>query len=130
MEGEYMANFSREQIRVLNYIQLGIELTYLLDFGLSFLLQYTPKDQESSASVDDVSLTSINYVKTDMVYDLIPLIPLTEIFHFEYCRLFYLFKCIRISKSLDLLNTKSFMDAIKKFQRRMLERKMKMSPEV
>ena len=65
-----------------------------------------------------------------MVYDLIPLIPFTEIFTFHKLRFFFLVKCMRIVKSLDLLNTKSFMDTVKKYQRLKLEKKMARNPDI
>ena len=65
-----------------------------------------------------------------MVYDLIPLIPITEIFTFHKLRFFFLVKCMRIVKSLDLLNTKSFMDTVKKYQRLKLEKKMTRNPDI
>ena len=57
-----------------------------------------------------------------MINDLIPLVPLTLLFHFRYSRLFFLVKCIRISKSMKLLDTKAFMKSVKVYFNKTLEK--------
>ena len=46
-----------------------------------------------------------------MIYDLVPLIPL-QLFHHKYSRLYFVLKCVRIKKSMALLDTGEFMRLI------------------
>mmetsp|Transcript_13798 Transcript_13798/g.21545 ORF Transcript_13798/g.21545 Transcript_13798/m.21545 type:complete len:124 (+) Transcript_13798:264-635(+) len=94
--------FSDEELEMLNWIYLGIEATYLLDFITLFLMEY--QTQESHVPVRDIAKTAKRYFQTQMMSDLVPLIPFTEMLHFKYSRLFFLVKCIRINKSFRLLN--------------------------
>lgn len=55
-----------------------------------------------------------------MIYDLIPLVPLNRIFVFHYSRLFYFIKCIRLRKTLDLLDTQKFMKKVQNFSKKRL----------
>ena len=57
-----------------------------------------------------------------MLQDLIPLVPLTLMFHFNCSRLFFLVKCIRISKSMKLLDTKAFMRSVKSYFNQILKK--------
>ena len=77
-------------------IQGVLELIYLVDFGLSFLLQYVPEDSVNMIPVNDISETSKHYIRTNMMRDLIPLIPFQYFLKFKFSKLFYLTKCIRI----------------------------------
>lgn len=102
---------------------ISIELMYLVDFITQFLLEYT--DQQSMYPVRDVVKTATRYLKSnEMILDLINLVPFAMIFSIKNGRLFFLLKCIRIFKSMKLLDTQAFMKAVKNFYGKQLKKKL------
>lgn len=53
-------------------------------------------------------MTAYRYAMNEMIYDLVPLIPL-QLFRHKYSRLYFVLKCVRIKKSMALLDTSEFM---------------------
>ena len=96
-------------------MELVVESLFLLDFITSFFLEYMPQNQESLQPVRDVSKTAMRYAQNGMVRDLIPLIPFNMFLTFRYSKLFYFIKCMRIVKSIGLLDSKRFMFIVKLF---------------
>ena len=126
----YHHHYSQESLDLIYQFELIVEGLFLLDFILSFFLQYMPQNAETLVPIKDVSKTAMRYFQTGMSRDLIPLIPFHLFFKFRYSRLFYLIKCIRVAKSIGLLDSKRFMYIVKLFQRRILEKKISLNDEV
>ena len=57
----------------------------------------------------------MRYLKGDFANDFIPLIPIELIIRFEHSRLFFLVKCMRILKSLHILDIKVFTKVVKNY---------------
>jgi hypothetical protein len=75
--------------------------------------------------VRDISKTAMRYFKSnDMIRDLITLIPFTMIVKFKNSRLLFLLKCIRISKSMKLLDTSAFMKSVKNYFGNQIKKKL------
>jgi hypothetical protein len=86
---------------------------------LEFILEYT--DEQTTLPVRNISQISLRYVKGEFKFDLLPLIPFNFIWHFQYSRLFYLIKCIRLLETFEVLDTGKFMKHIKIFFQKRLE---------
>lgn len=77
-----------------------------MDFTSQFCVDY--KRPNSPVPVRDILKTAERYAKNEMIYDLIPLLPL-QLIHHKYSRLYFLIKCLRVKKSMNLLSTAEFM---------------------
>lgn len=95
---------SQKTVRNLDLLDLIFEIFYAIDFGMQFFVEYEAKEP-STHIVREISKTSMRYYRNEMIYDLIPLVPLNRIFKFKYSRLLYFIKCIRIFKTFNLLDT-------------------------
>ena len=80
---------------------------------LEFILEYT--DEQTNQPVRNISAIALRYAKGDMKYDLLPLIPFNSLWQFQYSRLFYLIKCIRLLETFEMLDTAKFMKQVKHF---------------
>jgi hypothetical protein len=90
------------------------EFLFLVDMITKFILDYT--DEINNTQIRDLSTISLRYLKSQFIWDLLPLIPFNWVLHFQYSRLFYLVKVIRLIETFALLtDNKGFMNIIKKF---------------
>ena len=69
----YITGRDDEKISFLKQRILIIEAVFLLDFFLSFFIEYSV--QEKPDPVRDLSKTALRYFKNEMKFDLLPLIP-------------------------------------------------------
>ena len=72
-----------------------IESIFLLHFFLQFFVEY--EDETGQKTFRILTMTSMNYLKTNFIYDFVPLLPINFIPMFrkrEY--LFYLVKMTRL----------------------------------
>lgn len=105
--------YTDQDIALFNQIQLFIEILFLIDMLLEFILEYT--DEQTNQPVRNISAIALRYAKGDMKYDLLPLIPFNSLWQFQYSRLFYLIKCIRLLETFEMLDTAKFMKQVKHF---------------
>jgi hypothetical protein len=110
---------SGESVWKLDLLDLVFEIFYAIDFFMQFFVEYEAKEP-STHIVRELSKTSMRYYNNGMIYDLIPLVPLNRIFQFKYSRLLYFIKCIRIFKTLNLLDTQLFMKKVQSFSHKRL----------
>lgn len=77
---------------------MSIETFFLLSLLKNGITDFTPEG--STTPVRSLSKIYSKYVKEGLVYDLLPLLPVTLCFihHNKYVRLFYLVKIGRINK--------------------------------
>lgn len=67
-------DFTEKQLVFMTYAGLGIELFMFIDFLIQFCLEY--KEMDSTEPVKQLAKTAMRYAQNEMIYDLIPLIPL------------------------------------------------------
>jgi len=94
-------------------------------FAVSIILRFFVDYYEEGKQfpVRDFAAIAINYLKTDFIYDFIPLIPLQELpLPRDYARFFYIIKVMRLFNGFKLLNVEHIMAYIKKFYRTKVDR--------
>ena len=104
--------WTEEESTIMWNLQYLIEFVYTIDFIMQFFVNKT-ESNEQTEKVTEVSQTALKYFKTNMIWDLIPLFPFSSIFTFKNSRLVYLIKCMRITKSFNLLDNRKFMKYVK-----------------
>ena len=72
--------YTDQDIALFNQIQLFIEILFLIDMLLEFILEYT--DEQTNQPVRNISAIALRYAKGDMKYDLLPLIPFNSLWQF------------------------------------------------
>jgi hypothetical protein len=89
------------------------EVVFLMDMIAHFFLDFR-YSVVSTESVRDLSEIIPRYLKTQFIWDLIPLLPL-QIIQLDNNgqNLFYLIKCARIVKSVHKINTGELMTYLK-----------------
>ena len=70
---------------------------------LSFITAYVDNDSKLEKNLKKISK---RYLYNDFIIDLIPLIPTSKLFHFNFSRYLYFIKCIRIFKVFKILDVK------------------------
>lgn len=78
-------------------------MTFLIHTLVGFITEYLPKD--ATKPERRLYLIAQNYVMSEFLFNLIPLIPFTEIIKNQSCRKLFLIKCIRIRSTLVMLNS-------------------------
>lgn len=94
---------------------------------LSFFVEYT--DPRTNENVRDLSKISWNYLTTQFITDLIPLIPLQAVRIQNFQRLFYLIKLIRLQRGLELFNVTALMQRVEYFNKMKLKNLIDTDPE-
>ena len=114
----FQASFRRSNYRNFDdwhlFVQGNIfEVVFFMDMVAHFFLDYRPS-VISQESVRDLSAIIPRYLKTQFAWDLLPLLPfqLMELDN-NAQNLFYLIKCMRVSKSLSAVNISKFMTYLK-----------------
>ena len=92
-------------------LEIIFEILFLIHMILQFFKEYKPTD--SVYPVRDLKKIAINFYNTEFWYNLIPLIPLPQMFKFRNSRFLYLIKCIRLGKTMEMLDTKKFIGEIR-----------------
>ena len=95
------------------------ELVFVLHMITGFLQEFHPPGD--LAPVRNLEVIFSHYVNGEFKYNLIPLIPFTEILKFRHSRLFYLIKLMRLRLCFELLSDKNFLKSL----RRLNDKKMK-----
>ena len=94
-------------------MELGIEIFFFFETLSGFFIEYQPNN--SIYSVRKIKKIADRYLKTEFIYDLLPLIPYRFIFSFDNSRFFYLIKVVRILQFFKVLDTSNFMKLVKAF---------------
>ena len=104
-----------------HYFNYGFETLFGVSVILRFFVDYYEEGKQFP--VRDFSAIAMNYLKTDFIYDFIPLIPLQELpLPRGYGRFFYVIKVMRLFNGFKLLNVEHIMDYIKKFYKSKVDR--------
>ena len=120
----FLAAFKGESFRHISTytadsFEIGFEILFLIEMSTRCFLEYTPVD--SIIPVRDISSISVTYLKTQFVYDFIPLIPFQRIITFKYDRLLYLIKCMRLVKFFNILDINRFNKQVKQYYQQKMD---------
>jgi len=102
-------------------------------FAVSIVMRFFVDYYEEGKQFPVRDLTSIakNYLKTDFIFDFIPLIPLQELaLPRGYARFFYIIKIFRLFNGFKLLNVEHIMEYIKKFYKSKVDRMIQSDVEI
>ena len=110
-ENDDQINLSERSARILHMLEIFFEVMFLMHMILQFFLEY--KSNDSIYPVRDLKKIALNLYRTEFLYNLIPLIPLPHMLKFKYSRFLYLIKCIRLGKTMEMLDIKKFMGEIR-----------------
>lgn len=102
----YLACFGADD----KYLYIIIEAMFAVDMFITFFVE-VPIDNRMEREINQIT---VNYIKTDFLFDLVPLLPL-ELFDFQESKLFFLLKLIRIRKGNGILSVNKIICAVKKY---------------
>ena len=104
-----------------NYFNYGFESMFAVSIVMKFFVDYYEEGKQFP--VRDLTSIAKNYLKTDFIFDFIPLIPLQELaLPRGYARFFYIIKIFRLFNGFKLLNVEHIMEYIKKFYKSKVDR--------
>ena len=111
----YMAAFrTANEPGHLESVNYAFETLFAISIVMRFFVDYYEEGKQFP--VRDLTLIAKNYLRTDFLYDFIPLIPLQELdLPRGYARFFYVIKIFRLFNGFKLLNVEHIMYHIKQF---------------
>ena len=96
----------------LKKVEWAFEVVFIISFLLEFNVDYTTPDTHKS--VKNHALIAQNYLRGSFLMDLLPLVPLKDIFDFGGKeRLLYFVKMLRLVRGYRFLNVAKIMESIK-----------------
>ena len=112
------------------YVYL-IETSFLIDFGLQFILSYPDPRGELFEEIKDLEMIANRYLHGLMLEHAFPLIPFWLLsFSRNREKLLYITKLIRLKRGLLNVNVSNVMDFVKHYQKHKLEILIKNDPEL
>jgi hypothetical protein len=112
-----------------NYFNYGFESMFAISIVMRFFVDYYEEGKQFP--VRDLTSIAKNYLKTDFIFDFIPLIPLQELaLPRGYARFFYIIKVFRLFNGFKLLNVEHIMEYIKKFYKSKVDRMIQSDVEI
>ena len=127
----YMASFKEmhTNFELMFFISICIESVFLFYSILQFFKAYV-SESSIKRQERDLSKIAMNYLKTEFIWDCIPLIPLQGLtFPRHRERWFYLIKTIRLEKGFRLFDVAKFMKIIKGSMMEQLTTSIEKDPE-
>ena len=88
------------------------ELVFSIHLITGFFQEYHPPGTINP--IRNMGIIANNYINGEFKYNLIPLIPFTEIFQFKHTRLLYLIKLMRLRLCFELLSDKNFLRGLRR----------------
>jgi hypothetical protein len=92
----------------------SIELVYAINMALNFLVEFVPEDSMTNLPVRDLAKIATRYYKTELVWDVIAIIPLNQFLKFHHSRLLMIIKCVRFRETTIMFDTGNFQQQLKK----------------
>lgn len=104
----FLAAFHEKEGALFNEIIIAFEIIFFISMCLNFITDY--KEEGVNSSITDISRISIRYLKSNFIWDLLPLVPL-QMFDlgYESFHHFYLIKILRLGTGLKLFNVQMIM---------------------
>ena len=97
------------------YDAFFFEFIFLIDIILKFLVEYTPNDGKG-LPVRNLRMIAMNYIYSDFIYEILPLIPFQFIgFDTQNWRLLIFLKIIRLNTGITLFNVHQILLTVKKY---------------
>ena len=92
-----------------------VEGFFFISICLKFHIDFIAEGE--TGSTRDLYTIRMRYLKGLFILDFIPILPLPFIFGYEsnITKLFYVIKCIRIVRGIQMFNIKTFMQIIKDY---------------
>ena len=91
-----------------------MEIVFAIDFFANFIISYPSTHKTAPVPITHIDKIVINYLDTDFVRDLIPLVPL-QLFSFDTFKedLFWTIKTFRILRGFANLDVSKFMHSLR-----------------
>ena len=109
-------------------VVIYFETVFAISFVLNFFIEFYPDG--STIPVRNMRQIAFRYIQNEFVFDLIPLIPLPNLFRGGRDYHWYMVKIIRLSKCERLFNTTKIMNQFKLHKKVQIERELKKNPHL
>ena len=129
----WIATFGTTNYGFKIFVQIALELTFLFNMIVNFLVDFVPPGENESEK--SLSVIAERYFKNDFVRDLVPLLPINAIFsglngEDKYFRLFYLIKVVRVFYGLKHFDISLMINNMRQYFLFRSQEKMKNDQEV
>lgn len=75
---------------------------------LNFFVDFIPEDSIDNRPVRSLTKIAIRYYKSDLIWDVMAILPLNLFIKFNHSRLLMLIKCIRFRETTIMFDTGNF----------------------
>ena len=107
-------HFSQSDMVYHEYFYKIIEIIYGINFILNFLVEFVPENSIDGEPVRDLAKIAARYYHTELIWDVMALIPFNYFFTFKYSRFLTMIKCVRGRETAVMFDITNFRNNMKR----------------